>query len=163
MPNGVRSVANSPTTTENLELHTLVAFTHETDHDLAHHLLIDHLHPNLPLCRCESLGRICTVPLQPRKRLLDHTDYTPATRQHELSIDHTDHTDHTDREYISPERCGSWIILIVGIDYLSVIYPMCVRLAMVRRLLWRRSCVGLVLCKVGLHRVKQRQRLKYTR
>ena len=69
--------------------------------------------------------------IQPRKHVLDHTDYiyTVRTRQHELDhtyhtdhtdhayytghtehtdhTDHTEHTDHTDQEYVCPERFRS--------------------------------------------------------
>ena len=43
------------------------------------------------------------VQIQPKKRALDHADYTAPTGQHELDYtDHTDHTDHTDQEIYLP-------------------------------------------------------------
>ena len=53
------------------------------------------------------LCRICVVHIQPRKRVLDHSDDTAPTPQREL--------DHTDQEYMCPEDLDH----DVGIDDLS--------------------------------------------
>ena len=58
-------------------------------------------------CRCDMLCRICVVHIQPRKRVLDHSDDTAPTPQREL--------DHTDQEYMCPEDLDH----DVGIDDLS--------------------------------------------
>ena len=59
------------------------------------------------------LYEICLLPIHPRKRALDHADYTSPTRQHEPDhtdhTDHADHTDHTDQEHI----CSAWQISIM--------------------------------------------------
>ena len=64
--------------------------TDQIDHDLDHlapHLpdqidhALDHLAPHLPF---ERLCRICIMQIQPRKRVLNHADYTGPMRHHEL-------------------------------------------------------------------------------
>ena len=61
------------------------------------------------------LCRICTVQIQPRKRVVDDTDhYMAPARQHEL-----DRT-RTDQWSICPERCRSWTV--VGTDDLSDVW-----------------------------------------
>lgn len=59
-------------------------YTHvgQRDHD------VDHLDPGLPFMRsCAPILCIRRVQIQPRKAVLNHTDYTAPTRQHEQ--DHT--------------------------------------------------------------------------